>query len=141
MDTDLANAPLLSMPTAMLPPPRGSCEQWHCKFHATDGVHEHRLSSSGQRAATSLACAPERFQFQPPGRIARETGLADVPMMGDRDCCVQLGGTAVLDYHLGDVRAAEPQERLPRAVLLAVRRLLEEVGLEGVEEEGLYVAL
>ena len=39
------------------------------------------------------------------------------------------------------MRAAEPHERLARAVHLAVGRLLEVVRLEGVEEEGLYVAL
>ena len=51
-----------------------------------------------------------------------------------------LGDAAVLDYHLGDVRAAEPQERPPLAVRLAVGRLLEEAGLDGMGEEGLYVA-
>ena len=39
------------------------------------------------------------------------------------------------------MRAAEPQERLPLVVRLAVRRLHEEAGLDRVEEEGLYVAL
>ena len=141
MDTDPTNAPLLPMPTAVPPPPLGSCERRHYRFHVAEGVHEHCLSGSGQRVATSLAGALERFEFQPPGRVAREMCLADVPPMGDQVCCVQLGDTAVLDYHPGDVRAAEPQERLPLAVRLAVRSMLEEAGLDGVEEEGLYVAL
>ena len=140
MDTDPANAPLQPMPTAVPPPPVGSCERRHCRFHAAEGVHEHRLSNSGQQAATSLAGAMERFELQPPWRVAREVGLADVPMLGDWVCCAQLGDTTVLDYHRGDARGAEPTERLPLAVRLAVRRLLEESELDGAAEEGLYVA-
>ena len=39
----------------------GSCERRRCRFHAAEGVHEHRLLDSGQQAATSLAGAVERF--------------------------------------------------------------------------------
>ena len=85
--------------------------------------------------------ALERYEFQPPGRVARQKGLEAVPPEGDRVCCVQLGGAAVLDHHLGQVRAAEQPESLPLAVRLAVGRLLEEAGLEGVSQDGLCVAL
>ena len=55
--------------------------------------------------------------------------------------CVQLGHAAVLGHHPGDVRAAEPQERLPLSVRLSVRRLLDEAGLEDArQDDGLYVA-
>ena len=66
---------------------------------------------------------------------------ADVPMPGDKVSCVALGDTAVRDYNPGDVRGDEPKERLPLAVRLAARRLLEAAGLDGATEEGLYVAL
>ena len=101
MDTDPANAPLLPMPTALPPPPLGSCERRHCRFHAAEGVHEHRLSDHGQRPATSLAGDMERFELQLPGRVAWEVALADVAMLGDQVCCAQLGDTSVLDYHPG----------------------------------------
>ena len=52
MDTDPANATLLPMPTALPPPPLGSCERRQCKFHAAEDVHQHRLSSSRRREAT-----------------------------------------------------------------------------------------
>ena len=85
--------------------------------------------------------ALERYELQPPGRVAREKGLEAVPQEGDQVCCVQLGDAAVLDHHPGEVRATEPQESLPLAVRLAVGRLLEEAGLEGVDQDNLYVAL
>ena len=62
-------------------------------------------------------------------------------MLGDQVCCAKLGDIAVLDYHPGDVRADGPKESLPLAVRLAAMRVLEEAGMDGVEEEGLYVAL
>ena len=70
MGTDRAHALLLPFPTAVPPAPLGSCERQHCMFHAAEGVHEHRLSSSRQPAATSPAGALERFEFRPLGRIA-----------------------------------------------------------------------
>ena len=63
MDTDPANAPLLPMLTAVPPPPQGSCERGHCRFHAAEGVHEHHLSDREQRQAAELARALERFQL------------------------------------------------------------------------------
>ena len=83
----------------------------------------------------------ERYEFQRPGRVAREKGLECVPLEGDRFCSVQLGDTAVLDHQPGAVRAVEQQESLPLAVRLAVGRVLEEAGLEGVSQDGLCVAL
>ena len=61
-------------------------------------------------------------------------------MLGDQVCCVQLADTVVLDHRPGEVRMAERGERLPMAVHVAARRLLEEAGMDGVAEEGLYVA-
>ena len=142
MDTDAENMPLLPIPHAVSPPPIGSCERRHRRFHSVKGVHMHRLSHHGQQAATLLAGALQRFELQLPGRVAREVALADMPMLGDEVCSPHLGDTAVLDRHPGDVRGAEPIERLPLAVHLAARRrLLEEAGLVGAAEEGLYVAL
>ena len=63
--------------------------------------------------------------------------LADVPPIGDQICCVRLGDTGVLHCHPGDVQGAEQQEHIPLAVRPAVRRRLEEAGLERVVEEGL----
>ena len=54
MDVD-PNAPLLPMPTAVPPPPLGGYEQRHYRFHAAEGVHEHRLSDRGLRHAVELA--------------------------------------------------------------------------------------
>ena len=82
----------------------------------------------------------ERFELRVPGRIAREVALAKA-LLGDQICYAQLGETGVLDYHAENVRGAQPTERLPRAVRLAALRLLEEPGLDGAAEEGLYVAL
>ena len=109
MDTDPANAPLLPMPTVVPPPPLGSGEQRHCRFHAAEDVHQHRLSSQGRREATLLEGILERYKFQPPGRVAREKGLEVVPPEGDQVYCVQLGDAAVLGHHPGEVRAAEQQ--------------------------------
>ena len=78
------------------PPPLGSCETRHYRLHAAEGFHEHRLSSSGQQAVTSLAGALERFELEPLRRVAREVGVANVPMLGDQVCCALLGGRGVL---------------------------------------------
>ena len=63
MAVDPANAPLLPMPTAVPPPPLGSCEQRHCRFHAAEGAHRHRLTGTGRREAGMLASALERYEF------------------------------------------------------------------------------
>ena len=84
MDTDPANAPLLPMPTAVAPPPLVSCERRHCRLHAAEGVHKHRLSDSGQQAVTLMAGAMERFELQLLGWVTREVGPVDVPILGDR---------------------------------------------------------
>ena len=141
MDVDPANAQLLPMPTAVPPPPLGSCEQRHCRFHAAEDVHRQRLTGAGKREAVLLESALKRYEFQPPGRVARDRGLVAVPPDDDRVCCVQLGDAAVLDHHLAEVRAAEPLEYLPVSVRLSVGRLIDEAGLEDVRWDGLYVAL
>ena len=119
MDTDPANARLLPMPTAVPPPPVWSCERRKCRFHAAEDVHQHCLSSDGRQAATLLEGTLERYVFQPPGRVVRETGLEDVPPLSDQVSCIQLGDAAVLDHHRGEVRAADPHEHLPLVVRLA----------------------
>ena len=139
--TDPANAQVLLMPTTLPPPPIGRSEKRHCRFHAAEGVHEHRLSDSGQQAATSLAGAIDRFELQSPGSVAPEVNPADVPMLGDQVYYAQLGDTTVLDYHPRDVRGGELEERLSMAVRLAAKRLLEEAGMDGAAEEALYVAM
>ena len=138
MDVDPANAPLRPMPTAVPPPPLGTCEQRHCRYHAAEGAHRHRLMGTGQREAGMLASALERYELQRPGQVAREVALmAESPDDGQVRC-VQLGDAAVLGHHPGDVRAAESQEGLPLSVRLSVGRLLDEAGLEDVRgEEGL----
>ena len=142
MDVDPANAPLLPMPTAVPPPPLGSCEQRHCRFHAAEGAHRHRLTGTGRREAGMLEGGLERHEFQHPGQVSQERSLvAESPDEGQVSC-IQLGDAAVLDHHPGDVRAAEPQEGLPLSVRLSVGRLLDEAGLEDVRRDsGLYVAL
>ena len=142
MDVDPANAPLLPMPTAVPPPPLGSCEQRHCRYHAAGGAHRHRLMGTGQRKAGMLASALERYEVQRPGQGAREADpVAESPDDGQVRF-VQLGDAAVLGHHPGDVRAAESQEGLPLSVRLSVGRLLDEAGLEDVQrDDGLYVAL
>ena len=67
MDEDPANAPVRPMPTAVPPPPLGSCERRHCRYHAAEGAHRHRLMGTGQREAGMLASALERYELRPPG--------------------------------------------------------------------------
>ena len=142
MDVDPANAPLRPMPTAVPPPPMGSCEQRHCTYHAAEGAHRHRLMGTGQREAGGLASALERYELQRPGQVARERALVAASPDNGQVPCVQLGDAAVLGHHPGDVRAAEPQEGLFLSVRLSVGRLLDEAGLEDVRrDEGLHVAL
>ena len=142
MDEDPANEPLRPMPTAVPPPPLGSCERRHCRYHAAEGAHRHRLTGTGQREAGMLASALERYELQRPGRVAREVALAAAFPDNGQVRCVQQGDAAVLGHHPGDVRAAEPQESLPLSVRLSVVRLMGEAGLEDVRrDEGLYVAL
>ena len=142
MDEDPANEPLRPMPIAVPTPPLGSCERRHCRYHAAEGAHRHRLTSTGQREAGMLADAMERYELQRPGQVAREMPLAAASPDNGQVRCVQLGDAAVLGHHPGDVRAAEPQEGIPLSVRLSVGRLLGEAGLEDVRrDEGLYVAL
>ena len=142
MDEDPANAPRRPKPTAVPPPPLGSCERRHCRYHAAEGAHGHRLMGTGQREAGMLASALERYELQRPGQVAREMALAVASPDNGQVRCVQLGDAAVLGHHPGDVRAAEPQEGLPVSVRLSVGRLLDEAGLEDVRrDECLYVAL
>ena len=139
MDVDPANAPLLPMPTAVPPPPMGSCEQRHCRFHAAEGAHRHRLTGTGRREAGMLASALERYEFQRPGQVAQEVDLVAGSPHDGQVRCIQLGDAPVLGHHPGDVRAAEPQEGLPLSVRLSVGRLLDKAGLEGVRRnDGLY---
>ena len=142
MDVDPANAPLRPMPTAVPPPPPGSCERRQFRYHAAEGAHRHRLMGTGQREAGMLASALERYELQRPGQVAREVALVAASPDDGQVRCVQLGDAAVLGHHPGDVRAAEPQEGLPLSVRLSVGRLLDEAGLEDARrDEGLYVAL
>ena len=142
MDVDPANAPLRPMPTAVPPPPLGSYERRHCRYHAAEGAHRHRLMGTGQREAGMLASALERYELQRPGQVAREVAVVATSPDDGQARCVQLGDAALLGHHPGDVRAAEPQEGLPLSVRRSVGRLLDEAGLEDVRrDEGLYVAL
>ena len=142
MDVDPANAPLRPMPTAVPPPPLGSCEQRHCRYYAAEGAHRHRLMGTGQREAGMLASALERYELQRPGQVAREADLVPESPDDGQVRCVQLGDAAVLGHHPGDVRAAGSQEGLPLSVRLSVGRLLDEARLEEVRrDDGLYVAL
>ena len=136
MDTEPANAPLLPMPTAVRSPPLGSCERRHCRIHAAEGIHEHRISGSGQHAATPPAGALERFALQPPAKVAPEVGLADVLILGDHVYCAQLGDTTVVDYHLGVVRAVEPKVPLPLSRSNRHEGLLRD-SVEGAHSAGL----
>ena len=141
-DVDPANAPLRPMPTAVPPPPLGSCEQRHCRYHAAEGAHRHRLMGTGQREAGMLASALERYELQRPGQVAREMALVAASPDDGHVRFVQLGDAAVLVHQPVDVRAAKHQEGLPLSVRLSVGRLLEEAVLEDVRrDEGLYVAL
>ena len=143
MDVDPASAPLLPMPTAVPPPPLGSCEQRHCRFHAAEGAHRHRLEGTGPREAGMLASALEHYKLQCLGQVAKEVDLVAGSPDDGQVRCVQLGDAAVLGHHHpGDVRAAEPQEGVPLSVRMSVGRLLGEAGLEDVRrDDGLYVAL
>ena len=142
MDVDPAHAPLRPIPTAVPPPFLGSCERRHCRYHAAEGAHRHRLMGTGQREAGMLASAMERYELQRPGQVAQEVALVAKSLDNGRVRCVQLRDAAVLGHHPGDVRTAESQEGLPLSVLLSVGRLLEEAGLEDVRrDEGLYLAL
>ena len=142
MDVDRANAPLRPMPTAVPPPPLGSCERRHCRYHAAEGAHRHRHMGRGQREAGMLASALEHYELQRPGQVAREVALVAASPDDGQVRCVQLGDAAVLGHHPGDVRAAETKEGLPLSVRLSVGRLLDQAGLEDVRrDEGLYVAL
>ena len=142
MDVGPARAPLRPMPTAVPPPPLGSCEQRHCRYHAAEGAHRHRLMGTGRREAGMLASALERYELLRPGQVAREVVLVAESPDDGQVRCVELGDVAVLGHHPGDVRAAEPQEGLPLSVRPSVGRLLDEAGLEDERrDEGLYVAL
>ena len=134
-------APLVPMPTAVLPPPLGSSEPRYCRFHAAEGAHRHHLTGARRREVGLLEGTLKRYEFLSMGRIAREESLVAVPPEGGRVRCVQLGDAAVLDHHPREVRAAEPQENLPLSVRLSVGRLLDEAELEDVRHDGLYVAL
>ena len=94
MDEDPANAPLQPMPTAVPPPPLGSCERWHFRYHAAEGAHRHRLMGTGQREAGMLASALERYKLQRPGQVAREMALAAASPDNGQVRCVQLGNAA-----------------------------------------------
>ena len=142
MDVDPANAPLQPMPTAVPPPPLGSCERRHCRYHAAEGAHRHRLMGTGQREAGMLASALERYELQRQGQVAQEVALVATSPDNGQVRCVQLGDAAVLGHHPGDVWAAEPQEGLLLSLRLSVGRLLDEAGLEDVrQDEGPCVAL
>ena len=142
MDVDPAHALLRPMPTAVPPPPLGSCEQRHCRYHAAEAAHRHRLMGTGRRETGMLASALERYELQRPGQVARERALVAASPDDGQVRCVQLGDAAVLGHHPGDVRAAEPEEGLPLSVRLSAGRLLDEAGPEDVRlDEGLYVAL
>ena len=79
MDVDPANAPLRPMPTAVPPPPLGSCERRHCRYHAAEGAHRHRLMGMGKREAGMLASALERYEPSP-----RTTARSAVSSWGTR---------------------------------------------------------
>ena len=64
-----------------------------------------------------------------------------MPMLDNQICCALLGDTTILGNHPEDARLAEPRDRLPLAVRLAARRMLEEAGLDGAPKEGPYIAL
>ena len=91
MDEDPANTPLRPMPTAVPPPPPGSCERRHCRYHAAEGAHRHRLMGTGQQEAGMLASALERYELQRLGQVAREMALAAASPDNGQVRCVQLG--------------------------------------------------
>ena len=98
MDVDPANAPLRPMPTAVPPPPMGSCERRQCRYHAAEGAHRHRLMGTGQREAGMLAGALERYELQRPGQVAREVAMVAASPDDSQVRCVQLGDAAVLGH-------------------------------------------
>ena len=63
------------------------------------------------------------------------------PRLDEQICCVRLGDTAVFDSRLVDIQMAAKGQRTTLAVRPAVQCLLSTGGLDGVAEEGLYVAL
>ena len=65
MDVDPANAALRPMPTAVPPPPLGSYEQRHCRYHVAEGAHRHRLMGTGQGEAVMLRRYPEPMAHDP----------------------------------------------------------------------------
>ena len=139
MDTYLANVPLLPMPTVVPPPPLGSCERRNCTFHAAEGVYQKSSRTVGSGNGGTGRCAGE--VSAPATGECRQDGKPEAPLLGDQVCYVQLGDIVVFDHRPGQVRMPEQEERLPMAVRLVARRLLREAWLDGVAEEGLYVAL
>ena len=113
MDMDPANTPLRPMPTAVPPPPMGSCERRQCRYHAAEGAYRHRLMGTGQQEAGMLAGALERYVLQHPGQVAREVRLLAASPDDSQVRCVQLEDAAVLGHHPGDVRAARAPGRPP----------------------------
>ena len=63
MEVGPVNEPLLPMPTALPPPPLGSCEQRHCRLHAAEDVHRHRLMGAGRREVVLPEGALERYEI------------------------------------------------------------------------------
>ena len=63
MDVDPANVPLLPMPTAVPPPPLGSCEQRHCRYHAAEDAHRHRLMGTGHREVRKSVLPCQKVSF------------------------------------------------------------------------------
>ena len=87
MDVDPANAPLRPMPPVVPPPPLGSCDRRHCRYHVDGGAHRHRLMGTGQREAEMLASALERYELKRRGQVAREVALvATSPDDGQARC-------------------------------------------------------
>ena len=113
MDEDPANEPLRPMPTAVPPPPLGSCERRHCRYHAAEGAHRHRLTGTGQREAGMLASALERYELQRPGQVAREVALAAASPGNGQVRCVQMGDAAVLGHHPAMSGRPSPRKASP----------------------------
>ena len=87
MDVDPANTPLLPVPTAVPPPPVGSCERRHCRFHAAAGAHRHSFTGTWKQQAGMLEGALECYEFQHPGHVAQEKSLvAESPDDGRVRC-------------------------------------------------------
>ena len=75
MDVDPANAPLRPMPSAVPPPPLRSCERRHCRYHAAEGAHRHRLMGTGQREAGLLGTPAPRAGHPKGGPGGHAPGL------------------------------------------------------------------